>query len=165
MSEFLQRHPRRPHRCVLDRPVRLVEEEEEGRFGLRAPQVDLRPARWIVGPDVDPGWEDPNGFIVQYMKEAPVRRAFYVGRVEEIGEEGGPFEVRVWERPSGRAYRTWLEPRTIEKGSKQPQVGDKIHLWTWEEVEQQRALQVVELFRRLITDEDREKWNKIRGDI
>ncbi|NOK09493.1 hypothetical protein [Corallococcus exercitus] len=62
---------------------------------------------------------------------APVGGAFYVGRVEEVGEDD--VVATLWERPSGREASTALSV-TDHLGGRKPPPGSLLRIWTWVEL-------------------------------
>ena len=125
-SWFVRQVPRRPLRFLqLPLPeARLV------RKGHRPP---IRPARFPVGLDLEEA--DPVRLpkrVTDRLESAPVKPAFYLGRVEEVDSEG-ELTVRMWEWPSGRETLASLSADEHLEGPR-PRPGDLLHVWTWIEL-------------------------------
>lgn len=94
--------------------------------GALRSQLDLRPARFVVGMGEPVRWSTLAG-----AGAAPVCPAFYLGRVEEVTEE--EVLATVWERPSGREASTALS-LDEHLGGRRPPPGSLLRLWTWVEL-------------------------------
>jgi hypothetical protein len=90
-------------------------------------RLDIRPKRFVVGLGEEEAWKEP-----LTARSAPMRRAFYLGRVEEAGR-GDEVLATVWECPSGREALATLAVAQDFKGET-PTPGSLLRIWTWVEL-------------------------------
>lgn len=93
-----------------------------GRFILTDPRTDM-PAREIPRDLLDPG--------VPGASITPLNPAVYLGRIEEIGDDGSCL-VRVWEVPGGQAGTATVTRQQL--GKAEAIVGDTLRIYTWVEL-------------------------------
>lgn len=90
-------------------------------------RLDIRPKRFVVGLGEEDAWREP-----PTARSAPMRRAFYLGRVEEAGP-GDEVLATVWECPSGREALATLSVAQDFQGEA-PAPGSLLRIWTWLEL-------------------------------
>lgn len=124
-GEFVRRVARYP-RMFLERPMG----GDERSFVRR---VAVPPGRFIL---VDPGTDAPTRQIPPELLKpgepgemvTPINPAVFLGRVEEIGEDGSCL-VRVWEVPTGQAGTATVTRDQL--GKKEVVAGDTLRIYTW----------------------------------
>ena len=89
--------------------------------------LDIRPKRFVVGLGEEEAGKEPGT-----ARSAPMRRAFYLGRVEEAGP-GDEVLATVWECPSGREALATLSVAQDFHGEA-PTPGSLLRIWTWLEL-------------------------------
>lgn len=149
MDYFLRQHRRRAWRW--DRP------EAQANLSLLR-QWRIRAGERILCPECGEGWDQIPA------DSAPLRRAFYVGRVEEITGSGG-VQLHLLEAPSGRSICASLPPIAVdERRGPEPSVGDTIRVWTWVELPEagvRRVRRFVEVIPRALSDAERKELEQI----
>lgn len=153
-SHFMRRRRFRPWRWIS-----LPSGEDEDRaLALLLPRPLLRPARFVVGLEL----ADKDGLrtLDKMCESAPQSPALYLGRVEEVAENG-EVTARVWEVPGGQEYIATLSPENLDEKA---YPGAALRIWTWlelpdgaekpEAAEPRKCIRV-EVRNKVLTDEER----------
>ena len=110
-------------RPLVHRALRFLPAEERTRPTLKT-RVAVRPARFAIALEKVNEWPD--------LGAAPVSRARYLGRVQEVGP-GDEVLATLWECPSGRAVLAELSVAKEFEGNA-PRPGDVLDVLTWVEL-------------------------------
>lgn len=125
-SRFARHRRFRPRRWISSPSG----EDEERSLSLRLPRPLLRPARFAVGLELTA--QQGGALIPEEMCEsAPQSPAVYLGRVEEVAENG-EVTARVWEVPGGQEHIATFSPEDLDKKETHP--GAALRIWTWLEL-------------------------------
>jgi hypothetical protein len=96
---------------------------------LTLPPAQQRPARFVTGLDI---LEEHETLVPEEKcKHAPLDIAVYVGRAEEIAEDGR-VTARLWELPGGQESIATLSPTQLDEQPVRP--GASLRIWTWLEL-------------------------------
>lgn len=127
-SHFVRRRRFRPWRLL---PASLGYENAQ-HHTLRLPRPEQRPARFAVGiGQVGASEADATIIPESFCRSAPQQPAVYLGRVEEVAENG-EVTARVWEWPGGQESIATLTAEQLGHADTHP--GAALRIWTWLEL-------------------------------
>lgn len=125
-SRFVRTHARRAERIDLPPPA---PRPSFFRRQVPAPPAPYRFRAPWASPATGFGPPDPPA---EALDDAPMDRAFYLGRVDELPPGADRTTSTLWEWPSGRALSTVLSIEEHFDGERLAE-GQRIRVWTWME--------------------------------